>query len=235
MNPDEAPTTPVRFLDFDLPCQKCGYNLRGLSGEIVRCPECGRENATGGLAVSEADVARELRSIESALNAGALVQWLGCSLAVPLVAMLITVPQSSDELLPCCFVPATLVIVTALVLFFYATAVSGGSRELRRFLLRFEAAALGACILVTLPSVGGLTLLWAKVFDNAPEPPYTLEVCVLLLTLPLVAVALFVARRPLRKWQQRFRAAFRETATSRVRALVRERLEELRHRPDLGA
>jgi arginyl-tRNA synthetase len=35
----EPPATP---LDRDLYCPTCGYNLRGLSGDPIRCPECGR-------------------------------------------------------------------------------------------------------------------------------------------------------------------------------------------------
>lgn len=31
-------------MDFDAPCLHCRYNLRGLAGERVRCPECGGEN-----------------------------------------------------------------------------------------------------------------------------------------------------------------------------------------------
>lgn len=36
---DEVP------IDFDYPCTGCGYNLRGLCGKVVRCPECGHEQA----------------------------------------------------------------------------------------------------------------------------------------------------------------------------------------------
>lgn len=30
---------------IDVPCDSCGYNLRGLSGEWIRCPECGRHRS----------------------------------------------------------------------------------------------------------------------------------------------------------------------------------------------
>ena len=30
------------LIEHDLPCPNCGYNLRGLPGEIAECPECGR-------------------------------------------------------------------------------------------------------------------------------------------------------------------------------------------------
>jgi len=35
-------------IDEDLFCLTCGYNLRALRGDPVRCPECGEDNAVGG-------------------------------------------------------------------------------------------------------------------------------------------------------------------------------------------
>lgn len=31
---------PGAALDADVSCLRCGYNLRGLSGDLIRCPEC---------------------------------------------------------------------------------------------------------------------------------------------------------------------------------------------------
>jgi hypothetical protein len=31
----------VAELQQDLPCPQCDYNLRGLRGVVVQCPECG--------------------------------------------------------------------------------------------------------------------------------------------------------------------------------------------------
>ena len=40
-----APDEPSRWLlSGDLPCLECEYNLRGLVGPLVRCPECGHAN-----------------------------------------------------------------------------------------------------------------------------------------------------------------------------------------------
>lgn len=36
---------PTTEIDFDLPCLTCGYNLRGLRGDPVCCPECGSNNS----------------------------------------------------------------------------------------------------------------------------------------------------------------------------------------------
>lgn len=41
-NQSAAPGAPI---DFDAPCRGCRYNLRGLCGEPIRCPECGRDHA----------------------------------------------------------------------------------------------------------------------------------------------------------------------------------------------
>lgn len=38
-SPDGRGATPSREIEQDLFCQRCGYNLRGLTGD--RCPECG--------------------------------------------------------------------------------------------------------------------------------------------------------------------------------------------------
>lgn len=38
------PFSPTRPLTFDARCMRCGYNLRGLSGDPIGCPECGFMN-----------------------------------------------------------------------------------------------------------------------------------------------------------------------------------------------
>lgn len=37
----------ISGLDRDVFCLQCGYNLRGLSGDPIRCPECGYNNDLG--------------------------------------------------------------------------------------------------------------------------------------------------------------------------------------------
>lgn len=43
-------------IDFDLFCLTCGYNLRGLIGDPVRCPECGAMNGVAEPIVPDAMV-----------------------------------------------------------------------------------------------------------------------------------------------------------------------------------
>ncbi|MGH8629185.1 MAG: hypothetical protein ACREU7_00265 [Burkholderiales bacterium] len=42
-----APEPQDAALAADLFCLQCGYNLRGLSGDPIRCPECGRVHDIG--------------------------------------------------------------------------------------------------------------------------------------------------------------------------------------------
>jgi hypothetical protein len=66
---EEAPTskppkpTPE---DIDLYCLECGYNLRGLSGDPRRCPECGYKNPLGDLEIPAPLIARQLKEMETA-------------------------------------------------------------------------------------------------------------------------------------------------------------------------
>jgi hypothetical protein len=48
---DSSPEVPAKpdLTDTDLYCLHCGYNLRGLSGDPRRCPECGNINPMGDL------------------------------------------------------------------------------------------------------------------------------------------------------------------------------------------
>jgi len=51
--PSEA-TNPNRTPEnIDLYCLTCGYNLRGLSGDLIRCPECGYMNQISDLKMSD--------------------------------------------------------------------------------------------------------------------------------------------------------------------------------------
>ncbi len=51
--------------DIDLYCLEYGYNLRGLSGDPRRCPECGHLNPMGDLELPAAEISKQLRLMES--------------------------------------------------------------------------------------------------------------------------------------------------------------------------
>ncbi len=53
-------------IDEDLYCLSCGYNLRGLTGDPVRCPECGEFNSLGMAAIPAEMIRQALRKMETA-------------------------------------------------------------------------------------------------------------------------------------------------------------------------
>ncbi len=53
----------------DLYCVQCGYNLRGLSGDPRRCPECGHDNPMSELTIPAEAISRALRQMETAPTA----------------------------------------------------------------------------------------------------------------------------------------------------------------------
>jgi len=72
LQPSQAET---RSIDRDLYCLTCGYNLRGLSGDLVRCPECGYENPVYLAEVPANLITAQLRKMETAptMAVGALL------------------------------------------------------------------------------------------------------------------------------------------------------------------
>lgn len=69
---------PDDHVDRDLYCVSCGYNLRGLSTDPRRCPECGHENSVADLLVPAEAIAGALSHLEAApaMATGAVVVML---------------------------------------------------------------------------------------------------------------------------------------------------------------
>lgn len=76
-------------------CLACGYNLRGLYGDPVRCPECGRDNGLGLAAIPARVIYQALVRLETsptmccamAIMAACLLPWLVTGLS-PVPALL---------------------------------------------------------------------------------------------------------------------------------------------------
>jgi hypothetical protein len=82
MTDQRFPTTePPPTDEHDIPCLNCNYNLRGLSGDPRRCPECGALNPIDTLAVPKDLVDAQVRRMETlpALCVAACLLFL-CSL-----------------------------------------------------------------------------------------------------------------------------------------------------------
>jgi hypothetical protein len=62
---DPQPQSELRPIDRDLHCPECEYNLRGLSGDPVQCPECGACIAVARLVPSPKLMEKRVRALES--------------------------------------------------------------------------------------------------------------------------------------------------------------------------
>lgn len=60
----EASKPEPRYIDRDLYCLQCGYNLRGLSGDPARCPECGYANPIADVEIPADLITEQLKKME---------------------------------------------------------------------------------------------------------------------------------------------------------------------------
>jgi len=122
-------------IDTDLYCLTCGYNLRGLSGDPVRCPECGSANDLGSAVVPAHDIRSVLRAMEEAPALCLSVSLFGLVI-IPLV-VLIPWPNFLPSLV---VIPGT--IAGWLWAFFHTRRTFGGRKGWRRILIDFHVVAL---------------------------------------------------------------------------------------------
>lgn len=71
----------------DLYCPSCGYNLRGLMGDPLRCPECGTQTALHELIIPARAITRVLRLME-----GSPTACVGCAIGFLTCILLASVP-----------------------------------------------------------------------------------------------------------------------------------------------
>lgn len=74
-----VPTDEFGAIAIEAPCISCSYNLQGLTGLIVRCPECGRQNPIWIAVLPEHKVQRQMKLAEtlpSACGGGLVVAGL---------------------------------------------------------------------------------------------------------------------------------------------------------------
>lgn len=150
-------------------CLNCGYNLRGHSGDPIRCPECGHTNQLADLAVPGELIARALRRMETgAALCGAtmcaLLYWL-----LPVLAVMLFQPRPPLPLFVWVFVFAAIVasVVFWVVGVFFFRASCGGKRGWFGALLRFNALACliaGMCVSVI------VLILWCSLVVKASRP-----------------------------------------------------------------
>lgn len=206
----------------DLYCLKCGYNLRGLSGDPCRCPECGNLNPRGDMELPAALISRQLREMESGpaycVGAMLLLVLLGIGTLVAPAGFLTG------------FFSAGLVL-------FWGGAIGWciGVAMFRRSCLakpgwlgtlaRYHIAGLSALLLVVaIPTLSGIALrqLVGRVFDATAMATYTLLMIALA---AVIAALLFLGVQPLKRLAKgKMEELQREVAVDIARRALQRRL-----------
>ncbi|RJP42460.1 MAG: hypothetical protein C4547_00525 [Phycisphaerales bacterium] len=73
-------------IDEDLYCLTCGYNLRGLSGDPVRCPECGESNDLGTVRIPAPMIGLALHNLETAPTMSVVGSIMMCGGALAIIS-----------------------------------------------------------------------------------------------------------------------------------------------------
>ena len=178
---EPPPDSPI---EIDLYCLKCGYNLRGLSGDPVRCPECGCHSSREDLACPPEMVGARMRRMEIS----GLVCWLIVALTVTLVAAAFLFKEAAFGVCALCAAPVPWLIA--------ATEFKNGSlgeRGWRRALAYNHAYWLGICSPLAIPGAVYVVTLIASDSRNPHASASMNGVDAVLLTSALIAaVAIMV-------------------------------------------
>ena len=212
--------------NVDFYCSGCGYNLRGLTGDPKRCPECFHLNPISDLLVPAEAITRQLRKLEIApVACVAAILMLAAGVTA---AILLGAPGGL-----CCLVamlvPAPSVWLLGADSFARSCRCSAGwRRALARFhvygLLMF-AAGIGIPLLLLWIVVSYLRERWGGDIGPAVVPA-------LLVSGVSFAVLYFVAVRPLYHMAKSgFKGLQQQTAVEMARELHRADLRRRLHRP----
>ncbi len=141
---DPAPTS--RTIDYDLPCVKCAYNLRGLAGDPLCCPECGHLNPVGVHGLPEPLVRRRLRSMERPLLMCVAAILFGLPCMVMAIVLSLPPTGSWDEM-PCCLSAGGIAVLWWCVAAGEFRGSCRGKVGWLSLLVRYHVLGIGAAVL----------------------------------------------------------------------------------------
>lgn len=204
-------------IDENLYCLTCGYNLRGLRGDPVRCPECGADNGLGDVMLPAGAIREASRNLETAPTI-----CVACTL-VALTATLIGA-QAVVEGAPRFGAGAVVLTIdlvalgVALTLYEQFAATTGNRRLAGWIVYRFH--------LTTALTFSPILVAMLLQYVGANIPQIILWPCGLLLPIPMIPVAMFL-HRPVRKARAQ---AQRDTAVRVARDILRRQMTKPKRR-----
>jgi len=223
----QSKTKPNAPIEIDLYCLECGYNLRGLSGDPVRCPECAFLNPIGDVELPAPIISKQLQRMETAPATSVL----GFLLLLPLLglwgAILYEGGWLDAEPIVCLGVPTFGALLTWIVGALRFRSSCLGRPGWLAALLRYQLVALllvgvigvvfGCTVWVVNLSAGSV-----GVFDNLAA--YLLGVLVAFL---LILAVILWGLRPVHRW---LRVPMEQLQRQVAVRIARDRIrQELRH------
>lgn len=222
---------PPPALDRDLYCLTCGYNLRGLSGDPLRCPECGNFNPIGDVEIPAEMITKQLHKMETgpALCVGALI------LGVPFLLLFF----SALAISPAGFLPIEVLFFTGLpalacviawpvgVVRFRSSCL--GKRGWGRILLAYHVWSLLLVAAVAGAMTFGVWLLWPlTALSRGPNDRLIFSAAMFVLCLLVVLNVRAVVRSLHTRLARRMQALQREVAVTLARDEIRKRMARQR-------
>lgn len=214
-----GPAHDAGTIERDLYCLTCGYNLRGLSGDPVRCPECGQSQERAALEIPATAIRAALRQLETA----PAYNFLGL-LGAPLLAWAIypSVRQNAagPPLTCLTLLVAALVCSVPFTLLHYRRTCRGRPGWLEA-LLRFH---VGTLVMLAMVLVVPFSLAWLAPFGRRSGTSLAKWMPWLgLAALPLVVLWVWVIWRLLRWTKAPMEALQRDVAVEVAREELRRR------------
>ncbi len=220
MPPHEAPGAA---LDHDLFCLKCAYNLRGLSGDPVRCPECGNLNPLGEAEIPAAMIATRLRQMETAPCTCVGAVLFGTPVVFFAGYIIFEAARSTGAIDGCFMIPVLLALVAPVI---WAVGASSFRTSCAAkpgwfgLLMLYHALGLGAgAPLVFAP----ILMMWRWPTARYPAPPWAAGLVAVCGAVLLVGIVVGVLRL-YRLVMERMHILQREVAVHLLREQSRRRV-----------
>jgi hypothetical protein len=203
-------------------CLKCGYNLRGLSGDPCRCPECGNLNPRGDMELPAPMIARQLRAMESG-PAYCVGVFVVLGLLAFLSAIIPPVARAQLSGIGMFLGVGAVVLWVSSAVRFHRSCL--GKPGWLLTLLRYHAAGLlsiGLVVAIPASSAWVLRKMVGRVFDSTAAMTYTF---VMIAIAAMVAAALYKGVKPLHRLAKgKMEELQREVAVEIARKTLRRRL-----------
>jgi hypothetical protein len=234
--PLKAEGDPNAPIAIDLYCLECGYNLRGLSGDPVRCPECGFLNPIGDVEIPAPIISKQLRRMETE-PATSVLGLLALLLLWGVWALMLYYAGGFDASITivCPGIPTLGALLTWMVGVFRFRSSCLGRPGWLAVLLRYQFVAL--MLVIAIAAVFGCAL-W--IVDLSAGPIHASSELILyflggLAAFLLVVLAVLRGLRPVHRWLKApMEQLQRQVAVKLARERIRKNLRRGRRRGSLA-